>query len=267
LIKLAEIFGVGSSEGVRMKILTRMSVCLTAGAFGALTSNFITWLAGKTHLTFALGVRFAPRMTPPWLYRGLVWGALWALIFLALKVPRRVTWGWILMWGCIVSLAPTFAQFLYFYPSSRLGYFGIKLGSLTPLFILFFNAIWGCCAALWVVASIKEYEFILGAQPAQPETTPKKSKVIKPPKGQFCQSCGMSLAKPEICGTNADGSRSRLYCNSCYQDGNFTQPDITIDQMIDKVAGIMAEKMNIPEDQAKEKAKSFIPALKRWRGG
>ena len=39
----------------------------------------------------------------------------------------------------------------------------------------------------------------------------------------FCQSCGMPLSKdPHHGGTNADGSRSTLYCSHCYRNGQFT---------------------------------------------
>ena len=47
-----------------------------------------------------------------------------------------------------------------------------------------------------------------------------------------CQSCGMPLSRDEQGGgTNADGSRSLMYCSHCYQDGKFTLPDITLMEM------------------------------------
>ncbi len=85
------------------------------------------------------------------------------------------------------------------------------------------------------------------------------------PKGPFCQSCGMPMENLEDFGTNADGSKSEDYCNFCFQNGNYTDPNITMEQMIDKVAGIMTAQMSIPEAQAKEIANSFIPNLKRWQ--
>lgn len=74
----------------------------------------------------------------------------------------------------------------------------------------------------------------------------------------------MPIGKPEDFGTNSDGSKNRDYCKFCFQNGRFTDPNITIAQMIDKVAGFAAQ-MKIPETQAKEMAKSSIPNLKRWR--
>jgi hypothetical protein len=95
-----------------------------------------------------------------------------------------------------------------------------------------------------------------------------KSKVVKnmgQPKGPFCQSCGMPMEKPEDFGTNADGSKSEDYCYFCFQNGKFTDPNITMEAMIDKVAGFMVAQMKIPEAQAKGMAKYFIPKLERWR--
>ena len=49
---------------------------------------------------------------------------------------------------------------------------------------------------------------------------------------KICQSCGMPLKKDEQGGgTNADGTKSNMYCSHCYGEGKFTQPDITVRQM------------------------------------
>ncbi len=83
------------------------------------------------------------------------------------------------------------------------------------------------------------------------------------PKGPFCQSCGMPLAKdPTGGGSNKDGSISAQYCSRCYQNGAFTDPDITVDQMQEKVKGKMKEK-HFPGFMANYFTKD-IPKLKRW---
>lgn len=47
-----------------------------------------------------------------------------------------------------------------------------------------------------------------------------------------CQSCGMPLRKdPQGGGTNADGSKSSTYCSYCFHLGQFTQPNITAEEM------------------------------------
>lgn len=88
----------------------------------------------------------------------------------------------------------------------------------------------------------------------------------KPSKVPICQSCSMPMERAEDSGTNADGSRSKDYCNFCFKNGKFTDPKITLDQMIDKVAGMTAQMRGIAEAEAKEMAGAFIPRLKRWQG-
>jgi len=75
----------------------------------------------------------------------------------------------------------------------------------------------------------------------------------------------MPMEKPEDFGTNADGSRNKDYCRFCLQNGRFTDPNITMEQMIEKVAGFIVTKMKMPKAQAKEMAKTLIPKLKRWQ--
>ena len=84
------------------------------------------------------------------------------------------------------------------------------------------------------------------------------------PKGPFCQSCGMPLSKDEgHGGTEADGSKSVDYCSKCYQNGQFTDPNITLDQMKEKVMGKMKE-MHFPRFMAKWFTKDMAN-LKRWK--
>jgi hypothetical protein len=83
------------------------------------------------------------------------------------------------------------------------------------------------------------------------------------PQGPFCQSCAMPMQKPEDFGTEADGSPSKEYCCYCYKDGQFTEPDTTMEQMVEKCVSIM-KQMGSPEEQI-EQTKAFIPTLKRWK--
>ncbi|MEW6003076.1 MAG: zinc ribbon domain-containing protein [Nitrospirota bacterium] len=81
---------------------------------------------------------------------------------------------------------------------------------------------------------------------------------------QICQSCGMPMEKSEDFGTNADGSKNEYYCCFCFQKGDFTNPDLTLEQMIDKLVGF-ADRMGMTQAQAKELAQTVIPKLKRWK--
>jgi len=88
---------------------------------------------------------------------------------------------------------------------------------------------------------------------------------MKRPMGPFCQSCAMPMEKPEDFGTNADGGRNDDYCCYCFKDGEFTEPDITMEQMTEKVIDIMVKQMNMAEAQVKPMMRAMIPQLKRWR--
>ena len=49
-------------------------------------------------------------------------------------------------------------------------------------------------------------------------------------KVDVCQSCGMPLNKEENWGTNADDSKTQEYCRFCFQNGKFTNPDLTMEK-------------------------------------
>ena len=49
---------------------------------------------------------------------------------------------------------------------------------------------------------------------------------------KHCQSCGMPMRRDEKGGgTNADGSKSPMYCSHCYEGGQFKLPHISADEM------------------------------------
>jgi hypothetical protein len=81
--------------------------------------------------------------------------------------------------------------------------------------------------------------------------------------GIIYQSCGMPMKEESDFGTNSDGSKNNGYCVYCFQKGQFARPDITLDQMIKGVVGMMV-KYGTVEEEARKNAQSLIPTLKRW---
>ena len=79
-----------------------------------------------------------------------------------------------------------------------------------------------------------------------------------------CQSCGMPLG-PGFFGTDANGAEISEYCMYCYKNGVFTNPDLTLEEMIDVSVKHMKNELNMPEEEARENARSVIPNLKRWQ--
>ena len=80
-----------------------------------------------------------------------------------------------------------------------------------------------------------------------------------------CQSCGMPLKKsPNGGGTESDGSVSKMYCAYCYEDGQFKNPDWTVNEMQEFVKGKMKEMGFIMSLLANSFSKQ-IPKLERWK--
>ena len=83
---------------------------------------------------------------------------------------------------------------------------------------------------------------------------------------KFCESCGMPMGETdEMYGTESDGSKSADYCKNCYDNGAFTNPDTTVDEMIGSVVGVMVKDFGFSLENAKVQCRQGIPNLKRWK--
>ncbi|MCL2860503.1 MAG: zinc ribbon domain-containing protein [Oscillospiraceae bacterium] len=85
---------------------------------------------------------------------------------------------------------------------------------------------------------------------------------------QFCQSCGMPMSKEEEFGTNADGTLNRDNCGYCFKNGEYTNPNITMNEML--AIGLRGIDEN-PEMNKfmkfiiKKMYPSQLKNLKRWK--
>ena len=80
----------------------------------------------------------------------------------------------------------------------------------------------------------------------------------------FCNSCGKPMVQADH-GTNEDGSPNEDYCLECFENGSFTEPDLTLDEMIIKCSEkILNKNPRLQEQQATGIVVGFIPGLKRW---
>lgn len=83
------------------------------------------------------------------------------------------------------------------------------------------------------------------------------------PKGPFCQSCGMPLSKDALgVAPTATAPAAVEYCSHCYRDGHFTEPTLSVDEMIVKVEGKLRAR-HIPGFLGRRFTKN-IPQLRRW---
>lgn len=79
---------------------------------------------------------------------------------------------------------------------------------------------------------------------------------------KICQSCGMPFNGEES-GTEKNGDLSLTYCKHCYQDGEFTNPALTMPGMKTTLRIEMGRR-DIPSGTI-EKAISILPNLNRWK--
>jgi hypothetical protein len=127
--------------------MRNLSLVFMAGCWGGLWNSLAFWLFGVLGIPAALGIHSnPPALTTAFLYPRLVWGGLWGLLFLLpggrWSFPAR---------GLIFSLAPTLVQLCLVFPlMAHKGILGLQLGVLTPLFVVFYNAIWGYAAGWWL---------------------------------------------------------------------------------------------------------------------
>jgi hypothetical protein len=126
-------------------MMRNLSLVFVAGCWGALWNSLAVWFCGLIGIAAALGVHIAPALTPAFLYPRLVWGGLWGLLFL---VPMG-RWSFPVR-GLLFSLGPTLVQLFLVFPHVHKGAMGLQLGFLTPLMVVFYNAIWGYAAGWWL---------------------------------------------------------------------------------------------------------------------
>ena len=79
----------------------------------------------------------------------------------------------------------------------------------------------------------------------------------------FCQCCAMPMDSKEVLGTNKDGSKNSDYCIYCYKDGEFTAPDVTMEEEIEICVPFMKDQ-GFTEEQARKIMQDTFPHLKRW---
>ena len=124
--------------------MRKICIYFSAGAAGGLANSLAVWLFGYWGITKALSVSIAPALTPGYLYPRIVWGGIWALLFVFPFMTSKP-----IKKGVILSIFPTLVQLLVVFPlKANKDYLGIDLGLLTPLFVIIFNAIWGIFAGL-----------------------------------------------------------------------------------------------------------------------
>ena len=126
--------------------MKKICIYFSAGCMGALANSLAVWLFGYLGITSFFGVSIAPTISPNWLYPRIVWGGIWGVLFILPMLKSKL-----LLKGALLSLFPTAVQLFVVFPfKAHKGLLGIELGLFTPLFVLFFNWVWGFISALTI---------------------------------------------------------------------------------------------------------------------
>ncbi len=82
---------------------------------------------------------------------------------------------------------------------------------------------------------------------------------------QACQSCSRPFDTLADTGTQQDGSPSPDYCSCCLQAGQWTEPDIRMQELIDRCIDIWVKHHVAGRADANAHFARLFPTLKRWR--
>lgn len=150
--------GTGNGEVV--------AIGFTAGFIGAAGVVLTARLLFAVGIGPALGVTSPLPVSPPDVYRPLVWGGLWGIPLAFLL--RRLTSGHRVV-GFLYFLAPVAALFLVFMPRAGAGFFGLNGGPGIMVNALLANAPYGIVTTLVIGAlagrPLEQREPMLGPAP------------------------------------------------------------------------------------------------------
>jgi len=121
-----------------------LSLIFAAGAFGGLAKALVAWWFGAAGINALLGFKMAPALNSAWIYQHMVWGGIWAGLFL---LPLS---GSYYLRGAIYSLGQTLVQLLVIFPQMNRGWLGLELGPMAPVLVTFFGVIWGVATGFWL---------------------------------------------------------------------------------------------------------------------
>jgi len=132
----------------------RMAICFAAGVIGAAAVVIFSHVLFATGLSEKLGAKAAISLKSPDIYKPLFWGGLWGILF---GLFINTAWNRLYLVGFLYYLFPMAALFLFFLPKAGAGYFGLKMGSVFPVYLLLVNVPFGIITALAARAIIGKH--------------------------------------------------------------------------------------------------------------
>ena len=137
-----------------LTVSQRVAICFAAGVIGAVAVVVCSYVLFGLGVSGALGVKAPLPLKSPDIYKPLFWGGLWGLLF---GLFIKAAWNRLYLVGFLYYLAPMAALFLFFLPKAGAGYFGLKMGSLFPVYLLLVNLPFGIVTAIVAKAIIGKH--------------------------------------------------------------------------------------------------------------
>lgn len=129
-----------------MKAIKKVFYVFIAGGLGGLANSIVVWSLGNLGITPALGFGMSPELSLEWLLRRIFASVLWGIIFL-IPIYEEAP----IKKGAVLSILPWLSSVLIVFPMRMdVGFFGLGLGFGTPLWTLFFAAVWGVTGTLFL---------------------------------------------------------------------------------------------------------------------
>lgn len=125
-----------------MTLIQRAALYFTAAALGGLAVVLTAWSLGQIGAADLFGVSIKPALEKTLIYRQMVWGGIWGLVFL---VPLKIKPLWLK--GLVMTLAPVIVALAVLFPMGGAGFLGLERGTLTPLYVYLINIPWGLVTA------------------------------------------------------------------------------------------------------------------------
>ena len=80
----------------------------------------------------------------------------------------------------------------------------------------------------------------------------------------LCQSCGIVMRRSAELGTDRGGRTVRNYCCDCFRDGEFTEPNLTMEELVARA--VHGRWMREVDELAfKSAVRGLLANLERWR--
>jgi len=129
-----------------MKMIKTLMFVFLAGGLGGLTSGLLVWALGAGGITPVLGFTMVPELTFGWMFRRVFASAIWGIIFLIPGYRNSPV-----IKGIALGILPWLSSILIILPyRMNVGFFGLELGLGTPIWTLFFGAVWGVTGTLFL---------------------------------------------------------------------------------------------------------------------